>query len=1126
LMNTIKSVLGPGFGQYQPTANKEKGLIIPPMEVDNTMEADNTADLGSGDSGSTDVIIQETDETNEQIPVEEAVVGEDQDVINPGLGGESSIIGIKTELSSGEDDETEYKVVCYYTNWAWYRPGIGKYQPDDIDSNQCTHIVYGFAVLNPTTLTIRAHDSWADFDNEFYKKVTALKSKKKKVLLALGGWNDSAGNKYSRLVNNPEARRKFIEHATKFIEDNNFDGLDLDWEYPKCWQVDCGKGPESDKKAFADWVQELSEAFKPRGLLLTAAVSPSNKVMDAGYDIPRLNKYFDYISIMTYDYHGQWDKKTGHVAPMYQHPDDDNMFFNVNFTVNYWLEGGLSRKKLIMGMPLYGQSFTLENPASNGLNARTYGGGTAGQFTRARGFLAYYEICHNIQNKGWKVIHDPEGRMGPYAYKGKEWVSFDDVAMIKYKSQFIKNLNLGGAMIWALDLDDFNNRCGCQKHPLLNTINSVLRGFASTDSCQLTGNYRLQTENSHIELTPSPYDSCSSGPFTAVEGDCSKYRVCNNMEYEERQCPPGLHWNRDRCDWPANSDCGSTGSSESVTPGTSPVIAEWPEPDITDGFVDGAAEVVEPFQVPEGIVVPENGKKIVCYYTNWAWYRQGLGKYRPEDIDYTLCTHINYGFAVLDEHKLIMAPHDTWADIDNEFFKKVAALKQHGVKVSIALGGWNDSEGDKYSRMVNDANARKKFITNAIEFIEKWGFEGLDLDWEYPKCWQVDCSKGPDSDKEAFSALVRELSAEFKPRGWILSAAVSPSKTVMDAGYDIPALNQYLDIINVMTYDYHGHWDKKTGHVAPLYEYPEDDFYFFNANFTMNYWHSQGADKSKLVMGMPMYGQSFTLADTSDTGLNSDANGRGEAGDFTRAGGFLAYYEICHKIRSEGWIVERDIGNRLGPIAHKGSQWVGFDDIAMIRRKSQYVMDSGFGGGMIWALDLDDFANRCGCEKYPLLKTMNRIIRNYPSPDPGCDTTNPLFYSGYSGMASQPSPYFSQQSTIGFNGLTSQTQGGILPASTQILVPTNSQYVQPQPSFRLTSQMYQQPLMYQQPQMYYQPTNIQSSSSLEPTNTQYQGSNWEYKSLNQGLSPISMPGYQFWYNTLLNQLPQQKQFVV
>jgi chitinase len=59
--------------------------------------------------------------------------------------------------------------------------------------------VYGFAVLDPGTLTIRAHDSWADFDNEFYKQVTAFKAEDKKVLLALGGWNDSKGGKYSKV---------------------------------------------------------------------------------------------------------------------------------------------------------------------------------------------------------------------------------------------------------------------------------------------------------------------------------------------------------------------------------------------------------------------------------------------------------------------------------------------------------------------------------------------------------------------------------------------------------------------------------------------------------------------------------------------------------------------------------------------------------------------------------------------------------------------------------------------------------------------------------------------------------------------------------------------------------------
>jgi chitinase len=104
-------------------------------------------------------------------------------------------------------------------------------------------------------------------------------------------------------------------------------------------------------------------------------------------------------------------------------------------------------------------------------------------------------------------------------------------------------------------------------------------------------------------------------------------------------------------------------------------------------------------------------------------------------------------------------------------------------------------------------------------------------------CWiirnpvlQVNCDKGPDSDKQAFADFIRELRAAFdEAGGYLLTAAVSPSKTVVDAGYDVPAVGKYLDYVSVMTYDFHGHWDKKTGHVAPMYVHPEDDFFFFNA---------------------------------------------------------------------------------------------------------------------------------------------------------------------------------------------------------------------------------------------------------------------------------------------------------
>jgi chitinase len=112
---------------------------------------------------------------------------------------------------------------------AWYRPGIGKYLPEDIDTNLCTHIVYGFAVLNYDELTIRTHDSWADIDNRFYERVVELKNKGVKVTLAIGGWNDSMGDKYSRLVRNPQSRAKFIKHVVEFLEKYGFEGLDLDW---------------------------------------------------------------------------------------------------------------------------------------------------------------------------------------------------------------------------------------------------------------------------------------------------------------------------------------------------------------------------------------------------------------------------------------------------------------------------------------------------------------------------------------------------------------------------------------------------------------------------------------------------------------------------------------------------------------------------------------------------------------------------------------------------------------------------------------------------------------------------------------------------------------------------------
>lgn len=74
-------------------------------------------------------------------------------------------------------------------------------------------------------------------------------------------------------------------------------------------------------------------------------------------------------------------------------------------------------------------------------------------------------------------------------------------------------------------------------------------------------------------------------------------------------------------------------------------------------------------------------------------------------------------------------------------------------------------------------------------------------------------------------------------------------------------------------------------------------FYFTSQNWTLHYWVKKGAAREKLVFGMPMYGQSFSLADRTQNGLNSPTYGGGEAGEETRARGFLSYYEVSSKLQ-------------------------------------------------------------------------------------------------------------------------------------------------------------------------------------------------------------------------------------
>lgn len=161
-------------------------------------------------------------------------------------------------------------------------------------------------------------------------------------MLALGGWGDSTDgtNKYSKLVSNDANIIKFVASVVQLLGDYNFDGLDVDWEYPQ--------GP-TDKIGFISLLTSLKNAFAPKGYLLSTAVPMDEPTLNLGYDIPGINAAVDFVNLMAYDQYSTLTPNTAdHHAPLYKRTPQSSD--DIDSSVTYWLNQGLTPSKLIVGM--------------------------------------------------------------------------------------------------------------------------------------------------------------------------------------------------------------------------------------------------------------------------------------------------------------------------------------------------------------------------------------------------------------------------------------------------------------------------------------------------------------------------------------------------------------------------------------------------------------------------------------------------------------------------------------------------------------------------------------------------------------------------------------------------------
>ncbi|XP_042878456.1 probable chitinase 2 [Penaeus japonicus] len=288
-------------------------------------------------------------------------------------------------------------------------------------------------------------------------------------------------------------------------------------------------------------------------------------------------------------------------------------------------------------------------------------------------------------------------------------------------------------------------------------------------------------------------------------------------------------------------------------------------------------------------------QEVVCYLASWSVYRSGAGKFNIEDVDPTLCTTLIYAFAGLDERTFAMKPIDPRYDVRERALERAVGLRAQNprLKVVVAVGGWTEGS-TKYSQMAGNSTSRRAFIDSAVLFIHKYKLDGLDLDWEYPAT-----RGGSPADKENYVVLVKELRQEFSKHGWSLTAAVAADRGIVGVAYNIPDLAQHLDYMHIASYDYHGKWDGRTGHNAPLY--PRDDESaedkMRNVEQTVKLYLDAGAPPEKLVLGLGLFGRSYLLQDPASNGLDAPTLPSAFAGPYTKEDGFLGYNEVrCDRV--------------------------------------------------------------------------------------------------------------------------------------------------------------------------------------------------------------------------------------
>ncbi|EGW33264.1 chitinase endochitinase 1 precursor [Spathaspora passalidarum NRRL Y-27907] len=332
-----------------------------------------------------------------------------------------------------------------------------------------------------------------------------------------------------------------------------------------------------------------------------------------------------------------------------------------------------------------------------------------------------------------------------------------------------------------------------------------------------------------------------------------------------------------------------------------------------------------------------NGYKTEVYFSNWSVYQRS---HFAIDIPIKYYTHIFYAFILVDQQTGRLKFSDEWCDLQMPLKSATGApvvgnlqqlfsmkLANRHLKVIMSIGGWGTCH--LFEAVMSDKQKLANFIDSAVEFVHEYGFDGVDIDWEYPK---------NDKDARNYVELLRGLRSKLPNQFSLSIAAPAGAENVMVLR--IKEMDQYLSFWNLMCYDFAGEgWSKRTGFHSNLFGNNGDNE--LNADNVVEHYKRMGVDSSKLILGMPMYGRVFHGVAKPEIGHSFSSS--------VRKGPDVIDTEIVDYKRIP---LDTEVFDprKVSACNYTGSsqQFIVYDNAQSARIKAGYTRSKQLGGGMWW----------------------------------------------------------------------------------------------------------------------------------------------------------------------------------